>query len=130
MIVHSSALVAILLDEPAGDAMLEALLDAEHPRMAATDWLSVAMLVEEKGGRLASLKFDEFFRNLRLEISPIGAAEAEAARVAWRHFGRNPSAGRLGYTDCLAYALAKLSGEALLHAEPAFERTDITPAVP
>lgn len=129
MIVHSSALLAILLDEPAGDTMLAALLDGHHPRMAATDWLNVAMLVEEKGGRLASLKFDEFFRLSCIELAPVDAAQAETARTAWRHFGRHRHSARLEYADCLAYALAKNRGEALLFADPAFARTDITPAV-
>jgi ribonuclease VapC len=129
MIVHSSALLAILLDEPCADIMLTALLDAERPAMAATDWLNVAMLMEEKGGRLASLKFDEFFRTSEIEIAPVDQAQAEIARNAWRHFGRHRHSARLEYGDCLAYALAKTRGEPLLYAEPGFTRTDILAAV-
>ena len=50
MIVDSSALLAILLDEPDAPALLNALVDAPRPRMSAANWLEVAMLIEEKGG--------------------------------------------------------------------------------
>jgi ribonuclease VapC len=130
MIVHSSALLAILMDEAAGEAMLQTLLDAPAPRMAATDFLTVATMVEERGGRLAALKFDAFFRETRIAIVPVDAAQMDVARTAWRHFGGKRHSARLELGDCLAYALAKTSGENLLHAEPAFARTDIPAARP
>ena len=58
MIVDSSALLAILLDEKGARPLLDALVDAPRPRMSVANWLDVAMLIEEKGGRLASLRFD------------------------------------------------------------------------
>jgi ribonuclease VapC len=115
MIVDSSALLAILFGAPDGGVLLSALVDAEHPRMSVANWLEVAMLIEEKGGRLASLRFDEFFRT--------------AARTAWRHFGRHKHSARLNFGDCFAYALAKSRGEELLYAGGDFSRTDIEPAL-
>lgn len=128
MIVHSSAILAILRGEPEGDAMLAALLDAPRARMAATDWLACAMFVEDRGGRLAALKFDAFFAETGIELATLTPEHGEAARAAWRHFGRHFRAAGLEWADCLAYALAKTSGERLLHAEPGFARTDIEAA--
>ncbi len=129
VIVDSSALLAILLDEQGAPALLEALLDAEHPRMSVANWLEVAMLIEERGGRLASLRFDEFFRTAAIKLAPVDADQAEAARNAWRYFGRHRHSARLNFSQCFAYALAKTSGEALLFAGEAFSRTDIAPAM-
>lgn len=129
MIVDSSAMLAILLGAPEGPALLDTLVAAEHPRMSVANWLEVAMLIEEKGGRLASLRFDEFFRAAGIELAPVDAAQAEAARTAWRHFGRHKHSARLNFGDCFAYALAKRTGEKLLYAGEDFDRTDIEPAL-
>jgi ribonuclease VapC len=129
MIVDTSALLSVLLDEPASPRILEAIVDAPAPRMSAANWLEVAMIVEEKGGRLASLRLDEFFRTAGIELAPVTVEQAAAARTAWRYFGRHKHSARLDFGDCFAYALAKTSGEALLFTGEDFSRTDIEPAL-
>ena len=130
MIVDSSALLAILLDAPEAPALLDALVDADRPRMSVANWLEVAMLIEARGGRLASLRFDEFVRASGIELAPVDAAQAETARTAWRHFGRHKHSARLNFGDCFAYALAKENGDRLLYQGEDFARTDIAAAVP
>jgi ribonuclease VapC len=129
MIVDSSALLSVLLDEPAADLILAALVDAPAPRISAANWLEVAMIVEEKGGRLASLRLDEFMRAAGIEIAPVTVEQVVAARTAWRYFGRHKHSARLDFGDCFAYALAKSSGEKLLFTGQDFARTDIEPAL-
>ena len=129
MIVDTSALLAILLDEPEASRMLEALVDARTLRMSAANWFEVAMIIEERGGRLASLRLDEFLRTARIEIAPVTASQAESARQAWRHFGRHRHSARLDFGDCFAYALAKTDGDQLLYTGEDFARTDVEPAL-
>lgn len=129
MVVDSSALLAILTGAPEAPALLDALVAAERPRMSVANWLEVAMLIEERGGRLASLRLDEFFRASGIELEPVDAAQAEAARTAWRHFGRHRHSARLDFGDCFAYALAKRHAAPLLFVGGGFGRTDIEPAV-
>ncbi len=129
MIVDTSALLAVLLDEPQAGRILEAIVDAPSPRMSAANWLEVAMIVEEKGGRLASLRLDEFIRTAGIGIAPVTVEQAQAARNAWRYFGRHKHSARLDFGDCFAYALAKTSGEKLLFSGEGFSRTDIESAI-
>jgi ribonuclease VapC len=129
MVIDSSALLAILLGAPQAPALLEALVDAERPRMSVANWLEVAMLIEERGGRLASLRFDEFFRTSAIELVPVDAAQGEAARTAWRYFGRHKHSARLNFSECFAYALAKSTNAPLLFCSDGFSRTDIVPAL-
>ena len=129
MVVDSSALLAILLGAPEAPALLAALVDAPHPRISVANWLEVAMVIEERGGRLASLRFDEFVRAAALELAPVDAAQAEAARTAWRYFGRHRHSARLNFSECFAYALAKRTSEKLLFCSDGFSRTDIEPAL-
>ena len=87
------------------------------------------MVIEERGGRLASLRLDEFFRAAAIELTAVDAAQAEAARTAWRYFGRHRHSARLNFSECFSYALAKSMGEALLYCSDGFSRTDIEPAL-
>jgi ribonuclease VapC len=128
MIVDTSALLAVLLDEPEAGRILDAIVDAPSPRMSAANWLEVAMIVEEKGGRLASLRLDEFIRTAGIDIAPVTVEQAQAARNAWRYFGRHKHSARLDFGDCFAYALAKTSGEKLLFSGEGFSRTDVEAA--
>jgi ribonuclease VapC len=129
MVVDSSALLAILFGAPEAPALLEALVDADHPRMSVANWLEVAMHIEERGGRLATLRFDDFIRTSGIELAPVDAAQAEAARTAWRYFGRHKHSARLNFSECFAYALAKRTGDSLLFCSEGFTRTDIEPAL-
>jgi ribonuclease VapC len=129
MIVDTSAILSVLLGEPQAAQLLEAIVDAPAPRISAVNWLEVAMIVEEHGGRLASLRLDEFFHAAGIEITAMSVEQALAARAAWRYFGRHKHSARLDFGDCFAYALAKTEGEALLFTGDEFARTDIEPAL-
>ena len=128
VIVDTSALLAILMSETPPPLLLEAIV-AGRPRMSAANWFEAAMVIEERGGRIASLRFDEFVRTAEIEVMPVTVAQTEAARTAWRHFGRHRHSARLNFGDCLAYALAKLEGDTLLFTGEDFLRTDIEPAL-
>ncbi len=129
MIVDTSALLSILLDEAQAERLLEAIVDAPAPRMSAANWLELSMIVEEHGGRLASLRLDEFIRTAGIEITPVTVEQAAAARNAWRYFGRHKHSARLDFGDCFAYALAKTAGAKLLFSGEDFSRTDVEPAL-
>ncbi len=129
MVLDTSAVLSVLLDEPDAPRILEAIVDAPELHMSAANWLELAMIVEEKGGRLASLRLDEFFRAAGIEIAAISVEQAAAARTAWRYFGRHKHSARLDFGDCFAYALAKTSGEKLLFSGEGFSRTDIESAI-
>ena len=130
MIVDTSALLCVLLDEPDAAGLLEAIVDAPATRMSAANWLELAMVIEERGGRLASLRLDEFVRTAAIEVAAVTVEQATVARNAWRYFGRHKHSARLDFGDCFAYALAKTTGEKLLYAGEEFDRTDVEPALP
>ena len=82
--------------------------------MSVANWFEVAMLIEERGGRLASLRFDEFFRATGIELMPVDAAQAAAARTPGAISAGHRHSARLNFGDCFAYGLAKETGEPLL----------------
>ena len=49
----------------------------------------------------------------------------DAARRAWRRFGKGNHPAALNLGDCFAYALAAVTGEPLLFKGEDFARTDV-----
>ncbi len=129
MVIDGSALVAMIFDPCEAERLLEALVGDPVRLMSAATWLEIAIMIEERGGRIAALRLDEFVRVAGIEIVPVTAEQAGVARTAWRHFGATRHSVRLSYGDCLAYALAKTTGDTLLFSGGGFSRTDVEPAL-
>ncbi len=129
MIVDTSALIAILRNEP--DALLYAKAIATAPirRVSAANYVEAAAVIDASRDPVASRRFDDLFREAALRIEPVTEAQARLAREAYRDFGRGSGhPARLNLGDCFAYALAKASNEPLLFKGDDFTHTDIAPA--
>ncbi len=55
----------------------------------------------------------------------VDSDQAEAARIAYRRFGRGRHRAGLNFGDCFAYALAAVSGQPLLFKGDDFSHTDV-----
>lgn len=126
MIVDSSAIVAILRDEPEKKQFNEAIAKAEIRRISAVNYVEAAAVIDASRSPISSRKFDELFREAKITIEPVTALQARIAREAYRDFGKGSGhAARLNLGDCFAYALAKVAGEPLLYKGEDFGRTDL-----
>ena len=97
-------------------------------RMSAVALLEAAMVVESRGGARAGQELDALLEKAAIELVPVTAEQADAARRAWRRFGKGNHPAGLNFGDCFAYALAKATGEPLLFKGGDFARTDIEAA--
>jgi ribonuclease VapC len=115
MIVDTSALIAILRNEPEAPFFAGAIADAAFCRMSAANYLEAAIVMDGSRDPIASRRFDDLMREADIAIEPVTAEHANIARAAYRDFGRGSGhpAG-LNFGDCFAYALAVLAGEPLL----------------
>ena len=128
MIIDTSALIAILRDEPEAAFCAREIETAASCRVSAVNFVEAAIIVDSARDPVASRRFDELFRVAALTIEPVSEAQARIAREAYRDFGRGSGhPARLNFGDCFAYALAKLAGEPLLFKGDDFLATDITP---
>ena len=128
MIVDSSAVLAILFGEP--DARRHAAaITAAHPcRMSVANVLEASIAVERRGGETAAHELDALLELAEIELVPVTVEHLEAARRAWRRFGKGNHPAGLNFGDCFAYALARTTGEPLLFKGGDFAQTDIEPA--
>ena len=76
-------------------------------------------------GDAGAREFDLWMLKIGAEIIAVDAEQADAARRAWRRFGRGRHAAGLNYGDCFAYALAMTRGEPLLFKGGDFAKTDV-----
>lgn len=129
MIVDSSAIVAIVLDEPDGPKMVEAILGAARARISAANWFETTLVIDNRRDAEISRRLDQLFTKLRIEIVAFDAGMATGARDAHRRFGRGNHPAKLNFGDCIAYALAKSENESLLFKGNDFSQTDIQPAL-
>ena len=129
MIVDTSALVAILRDEPEARRLAIAIANAQERRISAANFLEAAMVIDGSRDPVASRLFDDLLRESRIHIATVTEEQVRIAREAYRDFGRGSghSAG-LNFGDCFAYALARTSGEPLLFKGRDFTRTGISAA--
>ncbi len=129
MIIDTSALIAILRDEPEARRFAEAIEAATARRISAVTYVELAAVID--GGRdpVARRLVDQLLDAAHIVIEPVTEAQARIAREAYRDFGKGSGhAAGLNFGDCFAYALAKATGEPLLFKGDDFSQTDIVAA--
>jgi len=130
MIIDSSALIAILRDEPEAMTCARAIEAASHRRISAANFVESAIVIDGSRDPVASRRFDDLVKEAQLVIEPVTEAQARIAREAYRDFGRGSGhPARLNFGGCFSYALARATGEPLLFKGDDFAHTDITPAL-
>ena len=131
MIVDTSAIVAILRDEPDADRYGSALAQAAEVLISAGTYIETAVVIDSNRDPVLSGRLDDLLAAAQVTVEPVTIRHAELARRAYRDFGKSSGhpAG-LNFGDCFAYALAKSTGETLLFKGNDFGHTDITPALP
>lgn len=129
MIIDSSALIAILRDEPEARRFAEAIGAAALRRVSATTYVEVGAVIDAGRDPVASRLFDELLQTAGVVVEPVTVEQAHIAREAYRDFGKGSGhrAG-LNFGDCFAYALAKVTGEPLLFRGDDFVHTDVARA--
>jgi ribonuclease VapC len=125
MVIDTSAILAILLQEPDAKRLAEAVHSDPTRLMSGVSVLECSIVIEARKGPAGGREFDLLLHRAGVEVVPFTADQAELARQAWRRFGKGNHPAGLSLGDCCAYALAKTSGEPLLCKGNDFVQTDI-----
>jgi ribonuclease VapC len=126
MIVDSSAIIAIMRNEPDAFGIADVMEAATVRRMSAANLLEAAIVADGTRNPVLSRRFDALIEESRLTIEPVTETQVLIARQAYRDFGKGSGhPARLNFGDCFAYALAKEAGEPLLFKGNDFTHTDV-----
>lgn len=129
IVVDSSALVAILNDEPERRKFIDVIVDYGDPRISVSTYLETSMVVELRMGLHAGRELDALLEDVGFSIIPFDRAQARVACDAFRRYGKGMHRAALNFGDCFSYALAKTLNVPLLFKGNDFALTDIKPAL-
>jgi ribonuclease VapC len=126
VIIDTSAIIAILRNEPDASTFAGAIAKATDRKLSAVNFVETAVVIDMSRDPIASRRFDDFIREANISVEAVTVEEAEIARAAYRDFGKGSGhPAKLNFGDCFAYALARISGEALLFKGSDFSHTDV-----
>ena len=125
MVLDTSALVALLLDEPEAEEFRAAVEEDTARLVSAATLLETALIIEARKGEPGGRELDTLIQKADIVVVAVEAEHVSEARRAYRRFGKGRHPAGLNFGDLFAYALARMSGEPLLFKGDDFAKTDI-----
>jgi ribonuclease VapC len=125
VILDSSAILSILLEEEGHKSLLDAIGNADQVLIGAPTLVETAMALTGKLGFDARPLLNEFLEHAGVEVIPFTPAHGVTAIAAFFRYGRGHHPAKLNFGDCMAYAIAAESGLPLLFKGGDFSQTDI-----
>ena len=129
MVVDTSALIAIMDDEPERRRFNELIEAATANYVSAASLLETRMILFARSGDSAVLALDAFLLKSSMTVMEVSPRIGDIAFDAYRRYGKGSGHGAaLNYGDCFSYALAKHLAVPLLFQGDDFSKTDIRSA--
>ena len=129
MVIDTSALIAILVNEPERSEFIRAIEEAASSRISTATFVETSIVLDARYGTKALHVLDRFIAKAGIELRPLDVEQGHAASAAFRRFGKGRHRAGLNYGDCFSYALANVLGEPLLYKGADFSHTDLRPAI-
>ena len=124
MIIDSSALVAIVLQEPEADDLLRRMRDESSLAIGAATLLETGIVLSARLNDDARGLLARLLQESGIAVVDVTEAHFGVAMDAWLRYGRGRHAAALNFGDCLSYAIAVVAGEPLLCIGDDFPQTD------
>ena len=125
MVIDTSAIVAILFGEPEARGFARAIDRDTLRLMSAVSVLEAIMVLESELGEAGGRELDLLLHRAGIEIVGFLPDQLDAARRAFRAYGKGRHPAGLNFGDCFSYALARSTGQPLLFKGNDFARTDV-----
>lgn len=131
MILDSSAIIAMLLEEPEAQAIEDLISQTPSVEISAAAYVESGIVLDARRDPVLSRGLDQLLSDANVAIAPVTAEQALVARQAYRDFGKGSGhPAQLNFGDCFTYALAKLRDDELLYKGDDFSHTDVRGALP
>lgn len=124
MILDSSALVAIVMQEPGYEQLLDRIDRAPHLAIGAATLLETGIVLSARLAIDARGLLARLLQESAIDVLPVTEEHFGVALDAWLRFGKGRHPASLNFGDCLSYACAVVAGEPLLCVGSDFPQTD------
>ncbi|HKW57817.1 MAG TPA: type II toxin-antitoxin system VapC family toxin [Candidatus Acidoferrum sp.] len=114
IVIDSSALLAIFLNEPERAPFIDLILSADKRLLSAATLVEAAVVLESRTSLIVVRELDLFLHESGIEVVSVDSTQADRARMAFRKFGKKRHPAALNFGDCFTHALAVVSGEPVL----------------
>jgi ribonuclease VapC len=125
MVLDTSAILAILQNEPERRKFNEAIETAETRSLSTASFVECSMILESRYGADGVRDLDLFIAKAQVSLVSVDEEQADLARRAFRKYGKGRHPAGLNFGDCFSYALARSLDEPLLFKGNDFSQTDI-----
>lgn len=125
IVVDTSALAAVLFDEPERTRFISVLAMADAPRLSAATLVEIGIVIQARKSDAGVSELDLLLNRSGTVIETVDDKQAALARHAFRLYGKGRHPAGLNFGDCFTYALAKTTGFPVLAKGSDFARTDI-----
>ncbi|MFG1644952.1 type II toxin-antitoxin system VapC family toxin [Amycolatopsis sp. NPDC049252] len=125
MIIDSSAIVAILRQEPDHERLEERLAEADSAKIGAPTLVEVGIVLTTRLGARGRLVLARFLQDNHIATVPFTEEHADVAIEAFKQYGKGHHPAKLNMGDCYSYATAKIAREPLLCIGDDFPQTDL-----
>jgi ribonuclease VapC len=125
MVIDTSAVLAILQDEPERRAFNEAIEAADSRSLSVASFVELSIVIEARFGAEGVGHLDRLLERAGVKVVPVDLEQGRLARQAFSRFGKGRHEAGLNFGDCFSYALAQVLGEPLLFKGEDFSRTDV-----
>ncbi len=125
MVVDTSALLAILQNQPERRIFNEAIEAAEARSFSTASYVETSIVLESRYGAEGVRDLDHLIARAQITLEPVNAEQAHLARDAFRKYGKGRHPAGLNFGDCFSYALSRSLDRPLLFKGNDFPRTDV-----
>lgn len=128
MILDSSAVVSVILEEDGHDRLADSIADATHVAIGAPTLFETGMVLigylDLRGRGLLS----QFIERYEVVVAPFDRRHWAVAVEAFVRYGKGRHPAALNYGDCMTYATAHIADHPLLFTGEDFAKTDLVAA--
>ena len=125
MIIDTSALVAIFIQEAGYEGLVDAVAEASAAGVAAPTLVEAGIVLSVRMRIDARPLLARFLHDFGIMVIPFGEDHWREALDAFNRFGKGQHPAALNLGDCFSYAVASLAEQPLLCVGDDFRKTDL-----
>lgn len=129
MVLDSSAVVSVILEEEGHLPLAEAMASADNLAIGAPTLVETDIVMMRRFDLHGRALIAQLLEANSVVVVPFDSSHRRAAAEAFIRYGKGRHPAALNYGDCMTYATARLADHPLLFTGDDFAQTDLVTAL-